>query len=79
MTNLSEKTTDELWAEVEMWFDGIESTLACRCYSNHSLAGARSIQLTVSGHLTWIDQALCEIEERLVEAARQRPTTPPPS
>ena len=64
MKKQDEKTIDELWREVEMWFDGIEAMLSHRCYQPRSLAGARSIQFAIAGHLKWIDQALLEIEVR---------------
>ena len=64
MKDIDKKTVDELWYELEMWFDGIEGMVSNRCYSERSMAGARSIQFAVAGHLKWIDEALLEIEMR---------------
>jgi len=64
MTELSKMPVSAIWEEIEMWFDGIEGMLSHRCYQPHSMAGVRSIQFSVAGHLKWIDEALLEIEER---------------
>ena len=64
MTDIRKMTIEELWQEAEMWLDGIEDTLAHRCYPEHSMTGIRAIQLDVRKHLAWIDGALLEIEVR---------------
>ena len=70
MTDMDRMTIDELWQEAEMWLDGIEDTLAHRCYSEHSMTGIRYIQLEARKHLAWIDRLLLEIE---VRAAKKEP------
>ena len=62
--NTNKLTVDELWAEAEMWLNGIEDTLAHRCYQERSMTGVRAIQLDVRKHLTWVDRVLLEIEVR---------------
>ena len=70
MTKLDEMTNDELWLDVETWFDGIAVMLSHRCYQKHSMTGIRAIQLDVRKHLAWIDRTLLEIEARRHKATR---------
>jgi len=62
--NLGEMTIDELWEEIELWFEGIEGTVGGRSYGEHSATGVRYVELQVRKHLTYIDRLLLEIEGR---------------
>lgn len=67
MTDLDKMTDNEIWEQIEDCFYGMYKDVEYRCYSEHSMTGARHIQHLVRKHLAWIDRALLEIEARNVE------------
>lgn len=70
MTELGDMTNVEIWEQIEDCFHAIHKDVANRCYSKHSMTGARHIQYLVRKNLIWIDRALLEIEIRTKSAKR---------
>lgn len=68
MTELDEMTDDEIWEQVEDCFYSIHKDMENRCYPEHSVTGARHIQILARQHLAWIDRALLEIDVRALES-----------
>jgi len=69
--NVKKITTEEFWQEAETWLDGVANMVSHRCYQEHSMVGIRAIQRDVRKHLTWIDEALLQIELREAKSVKE--------
>jgi len=71
MTKIDDQTIDEIWEDIEDEFYGMYKDVKHRCYSKHSVTGARYIQVLVRRHLARIDYALLVMETRLAKKEPQ--------